>query len=455
VAKRRTGPLFRRARLRVPAIVTIAVLFAAGASMRVNSAPRQEPARTRIVPSDDKWFDGLTRRLRDLGAEGASVGRYRAMKPYHVIFRGNDGWLFHGLHDAWSCAAGTPALAPVIRTIDLSARVIRASGRPTVVALVPPKREIVGDALPPSLRRFLSCDVPFTDTLRGGLARVEGSIDLRRPLAAARSAAVPVWYRDDAHWTPRGAWELTSRAIAAFSPGLADDSDLRVTGRERRTGDIARVLGDREGELVPTWRIDRAGVTSSKTSVPQPPGPDGKTFMSWRHRTTAPAGTPMLRGRTTLFHDSFGKMVATQLASYADDLTAVHWGTTVRAITDAVQRSERVVMEFISPFAVGSFTGDAARTPEALAVALRSDLPTRGVLLDVGPIDGREGDKLLLTQAPVGAIEIRTPGSTWRALELTPTDTSGWRATRLPRARTQIRSLIPLSAQLVELQNAS
>lgn len=439
-----------RPRRRVIWVVVACLAVGAAASARMDRSP-EAPAAARTTQAearDRAWFDHITSRVDAYAGDTADIGVVHVERPHHMIFRGRDGWLFHGYHDAWSCGGQELQVAELVERVGLAARLLRTSGRDVVLSLVPPKREVMAAFLTPELERFLRCDSAFVDALRAGLTPMNGFIDLRPSLRDAERAGERVWYRDDAHWTPRGAWELTTRVLDAFAPRLAGTEHLRTSRPERRRGDIVRIMGTSVSEDVPRWTIDRPGVSTTRTIEKLPPVPDGTVYDIWRYRTKGPG---VLEGRTLMLQDSFGKVVAPQLAMYTRTLTAVHWGAAPRIIGAEAALAERVVLEFIAPFTVAGFSGGSARTPEALAAALRDDLPTRDVMLDIGPIALRAGDKVLLTQAPVGSAEIRASDGDWQTLALPVVRADGWRAAVLPYRRVELRSPFPLAAEVVEL----
>jgi hypothetical protein len=423
----------------------MALLLAAGSILatRLGSAGIREP-----------WLERLSRRVR---AEHIDAFVSRA----EVIFRGRDGWTFHALHDAWSCERPRheDLIQDSLADLALSVRIIRATGRPLLVALVPTKAEVYADRLGPRLERFLTCHAPFLARVRRAVRRTPGSLIVADAMAAARRAGDErLYYRDDTHWTPRGAWMLTRSIVNGFAPDLIEPDDLRDLGSITHVGDNVRTMGSARTEQVNDLRVLRGGATATLT---------GSEFLKPRERGSQPRRhwrtghdeRAKVMGGTTLFLiDSFGRAVARQLAPYTEELDEMHWlAPETSQLVEAVTGASRVVMQFISYFAVLAFRDVHPDLPLHLAVGLREELRSHTVELSTRPARvGSTGAHILVTRDPLDGLLVRRTDGDWTDIRVVATEPgarvgAGWRAAVLPDGPLEVRTRERVTARILEI----
>jgi len=113
------------------------------------------------------------------------------------------------------------------------------------------------------------CTDRLRAALRGGMATRTGStVDLWAPiLAHARTAAEPIYFDEDTHWTPTGALDAARSLVESLDAGLWSDDEVTVEGTRLYPMDLARVLGDPQAVPIPNYVI-RPTMTVTRATIP-------------------------------------------------------------------------------------------------------------------------------------------------------------------------------------------
>jgi alginate O-acetyltransferase complex protein AlgJ len=176
--------------------------------------------------------------FRDTGIElfgSLSWALFEEGRPGVVV--GNEGWLFS--REEYETDAGSPArTAAAVEAIVGVARLLSARGVALVVALVPPKALVSGEAV-----RFPLPDEPRERTERARSALLAAGIAV--PDLAAALAPRTSFLTNDTHWTSAGALRAAA-AVAEAADGLLDLPETRFTAEPQpatdHAGDLMRYV---------------------------------------------------------------------------------------------------------------------------------------------------------------------------------------------------------------------
>jgi hypothetical protein len=240
-------------------------------------------------------------------------------RDHTLFYRGEGGGDGHTLDDLrGEVPFSADAMARIRSELERRAVLARSWGGRYMVAVVPNKEAVLVDLLP---RRWAPPPGAVTRTAQLTQAiPAEVLLDLRPALIEARAAHpdLPVFLRQDSHWTTWGA----AVACAAIRARL-DNGPLRLdprgwstatTAPGGRDGDLATLLA-RDGSTYPTPG-ELSTIAPSKPPEPtyvSPFGHDltvGGLVASWDQaylrRTYADLAAPATAGTLVVLHDSFG-----------------------------------------------------------------------------------------------------------------------------------------------------
>ncbi len=257
---------------------------------------------------------------------------------------GLDDYLF--ITQDWTVACQHDGEAgQVAATVAEVTKVLRDSGRPTVLAIGPNKSTVMTQEVPASGVPQRACAERSAAAYWDALTRDGGPsvMDLRAPLRQASRDEQTYW-RLDTHWSPTAGTVWAQELARTFQPSL-----LLGLGSERGTyrleGDLSRDLGRPETEEVSALSTTSEGVTVRTL-------PERSTGLRnvVRHTVTdvAPGGR-VVPGRTVFVGDSFTAIAVQQLAPLFEEAVFV-WavpGDPLQPVLDELQDADRVVLESV------------------------------------------------------------------------------------------------------------
>jgi hypothetical protein len=275
---------------------------------------------------------------------------------------------------------GTPfdptAVDQRVRAFEQTAQ---RSGKDAIFVVAPDKSSVLRDKLGWAADALMSCADPVREQTqeRWGDDRL-GPVVTLWPQFDAAEAAEPgrVWQAGDSHWSYQGAMIFTREVLDRLVVrGVAPEQLRGAPGAQQHAdrpmpGDLYRLLGFTREDEVANWVVRREGVTVETTAVPRGLGRTQRT-----HTTVAPAGTPMVPGRTLVVYDSFFYLAEAQLAPYFTELTTLHWDDFLsmarsgqvpefdRVIFQTVQRSwpQRIVEQLPEPAITATLNAELSK----------------------------------------------------------------------------------------------
>lgn len=211
--------------------------LASGAAPRPSSFTPAEWLDGQATASIDRAYDEALP-FRDTGIElfgSLSWALFEEGRPGVVV--GEYGWLFS--REEYETDAGSPARTEAaVEAIAGVARLLSARGVALVVALVPPKALVGGEAV-----RFPLPDEPRDRTERARAALIAAGVAV--PDLAAALAPSTSFLSNDTHWTSAGAL-LAAAAVAEAAAGLVDLPDTPFTAQSQpvteHVGDLMRYV---------------------------------------------------------------------------------------------------------------------------------------------------------------------------------------------------------------------
>jgi len=315
----------------------VVIIFAAGIGLpaaqqlsdilpRVEVVDNRALARFPPLPADAAALQRFPDRFEawfadHMGLRGVLVTGYRFLtdavlgSPDRVIL-GRDDWLYlrRGVRADietvplvrdW-CGRFPFSAAELerwVETLTANRRWLAARGIDYLFVVPPNKMTVLPGHLPerftcrPGTRRL--------EQLRQALSRRSGieMVDLTRPLRRAAAAGVPVWYRTDTHWTPRGVaagYGALIERIRALRPAAGRIRDFEVGRRGRVLGDLGRMV-HRE-DIVPdvNWSVRPDSARSRRAPTPFPDQAD-----AYGRRSSARAIDDPALPAAMVFHDSY------------------------------------------------------------------------------------------------------------------------------------------------------
>jgi SGNH hydrolase-like domain, acetyltransferase AlgX len=227
-----------------------------------------------------------------------------------------------------------------------------ANGKTITVAVAPDKSSI----LTGQLGRFGSALMSCSDRVREATQAQWGGnnrapvITMWDPMRAVEDTEPgQVYQHGDTHWTSRGAL-VFSRALMRQLVAQGE-APKTLAGQPRATrgadslddADLYRMMGTPRQEQVPVWLVSRPEVTVTAKRLSTASGQGMPIY-----HTEAPAGVPLVTGRTLVVRDSFFTRAEPQLAPFFSDLTVMHWADFITAADrNALPDFDRIVIETV------------------------------------------------------------------------------------------------------------
>jgi hypothetical protein len=292
----------------------------------------------------DRWIaDRFPGRNAAVGAHAAIDYGVLGGSTTPDVIVGKDGWLFTRTELEPTCAyTADEALA----ALDRAAAALAAK-RVELRLIVPPdKHSIYPEHVVPGSGLGGACSDDRRAAMERGMdARPELAIELWSRIGAAHAAdpSVPLYFRQDTHWTPLGAMIGTKSLVESLAPGTWDDAQMHIDGFANYDTDLSRLIGLPAKERVA--RIDvRPGVEVDRTTIPVNV-----------HLTSAediphyvvPKAAAAVEGRTLIVYDSFFRTNETRIAPWFRDSVWVHADDLKHfpQLAAELPRFDRVVLE--------------------------------------------------------------------------------------------------------------
>lgn len=355
------------------ALPTVLVSLGMTGEPDANSTPVEGVSASRIARLDsDELVTALDyleqeNPLRRLGVttDAALDLRVFGDSPNPRVALGSGAWLFLQQAVRQRCigAAGAEAAIDQLQTID---RVIRASGRASVLAIAPDKVSLATPYLGP-LRESARCAVENGRRLSAAIdPEMRSVIDLWKLEQASTDDMAKNYYLQDTHWNDTGSAVFVESIVDVLDASLARRSE-RVTGElTSKITDLSRLIGLDRAERSPRvgFRVPGAVVDVQQQDRAV-------------QRTEATAeGTQLISESTFFLHDSFGGLPRRQMPPFFERLTSyrVDWEPENLALPKNLDEADLIVALIVQRRAVrGLVDGHIA---PMFADALSDDLQT-------------------------------------------------------------------------------
>ncbi|MEV4758816.1 hypothetical protein AB0J86_27480 [Micromonospora sp. NPDC049559] len=331
---------------------------------------------------DDALKDRLTLRRKIIKAVGEAGYDGLGYSLNSKVYVGEDHVPF--LSEDFTKPCHTPFdAAQVDGRLRAFEQTARRSGKDVLFVVVPDKSSVLRDKLGWPADSLMVCADPVRERsqARWG-ADTTGPVVTMWPQFAAAERAEPgrVWQAGDSHWSYQGSMMFTREVLDRLVARGDAPAGLRgAPGAERRPdrrleGDLYRLMGMNRKDSVANWVVDREGVTVSTATTATTTGRGLRT-----RTTSAPAGTPMVPGRTLVVYDSFFYVAEQQMAPYFQQMIALHWDDFLpmaragqlpefdRVIFESAQRSwpQRTVDQLPEPAVTATLTAALSKPAAA------------------------------------------------------------------------------------------
>ena len=259
------------------------------------------------------------------------------------VTRGQGEWLFLTGSLRPRCDFGVEAL---LGQVDRAAAALSDVGVDFRYLVAPEKHAIYPEQLPDPLPAGTPCTDEQRPALREGLAGREGhTIGLWTELEALRESQpdLPLYYAQDAHWSPHGAIVAIRKLVESLAPGTWQPDEVTVGGIREHNSDLARLMGQPRVEVVPGIAV-RPGVEATRTVIV----PGGAIIPSREIvRYTVATDRPVVPGRTLIVYDSYFQVAMGYLAPWLEESVWVHHGDLFNdpTIAEALPPFDNVVFQ--------------------------------------------------------------------------------------------------------------
>jgi hypothetical protein len=269
----------------------------------------------------DRWIaDRFPGRNAAVGAHAAIDYGVLGGSTTPDVIVGKDGWLFTRTELEPTCSF---TAEQTLAALDRAAADLAAHHIDLRLIVPPDKHAIYPEEVVPGSGLGQACSDDRRSAMRDGMqARPGLAIELWSRISAAHLAdpSVPLYFRQDTHWTPLGAMIGTKSLVESLSPGTWDDAEMPIDGFARYDTDLSRLIGLPQKERVA--KIDvRPGVdvkrTTIETSVHLTSAKDIPHY-------TVPKSAPAVEGRTLIIYDSFFRTNESRIAPWFRDSVWVH-----------------------------------------------------------------------------------------------------------------------------------
>ncbi len=238
------------------------------------------------------------------------------------VVRGRGDWLFLRGEMEPQCDFTAVQL---LDQLDRAAAGLAASGRAFRYVVAPDKHGIYPDRVLPDPAAAAPCSDAQRANLRAGMiARPTAAVELWTATLAARAADpnAPLYYVQDEHWTPLGAVPGIKALVESLAPGVWRDAEATVSGTERHTADLSRLIGLPRDEIIPRV-VMRPGVTVDRRLLETPVHVEHARDIPW---FTVRGTSRVVPGRTLFVYDSFYGTVMPRIAPWFEESVWVHQG---------------------------------------------------------------------------------------------------------------------------------
>ena len=333
----------------IPAIALSAGIRSADIENRNLAQP---PALRAEALADPGFYAALDEFISDAFPFRAAAVRTMARLDYRVlggstnpkVTVGEGEWLFLTEELRPRCELGAEEL---LARVDRVAAALEAAGLEFRYVVAPDKHAIYPEKLG-DLAIGTPCTDLARDALRAGMrARPGRAVELWTDLLAAHAAGppVPLYYEQDAHWTPHGALPGMEALVESLAPGTWDDAEVVIARVHLRNSDLATLIGLPRVEETPLIRM-RLGVGVKVDKAVIEPGVEitNTRDIPWYTVTT---DQPTVPGRTLFVYDSFYANIAGHLVPWFEESVWVHRGDLFDfpAIAGLLPRFDNVVFQ--------------------------------------------------------------------------------------------------------------
>jgi alginate O-acetyltransferase complex protein AlgJ len=239
--------------------------------------------------------------------------------PADQVLVGKDGWLYLAGELKRPCEHFIDFSVAMQRWKRLVS-IIRASGRPSVLAIAPDKASVQPEHLPDEYADKACQGAPRRAQWHV-LGRPDPRIAWLRPALLERMAATgrDMYVITDSHWNTAGSAELVRGALAGLGTDVRLlDQELQWRRSKPQPTDLANLLGQPRSVAAPRLAVVRA------------------------------AGAPTLPGQTLLIEDSYGQVAEDQFRPYAEHLRIETWPETPpEELIAAMREADTVILESV------------------------------------------------------------------------------------------------------------
>jgi hypothetical protein len=282
----------------------------------------------------DRWLaDRFPGRNQAVGAHAAIDYGVLGGSTTPDVIVGKDGWLFTRTELEPVCDfTADQALA----ALDRGVAGLAANGMEIRLIVPPDKHAIYPEQVVPDSGLGRACSDQRRPAMQAGMAaRSDHAVELWSLIAAAHAAdpAMPLYFRQDTHWTPLGAVIATKALVGSLAPGVWDDGQMPIEGFASYDTDLSRLIGLPAKERVPKLVV-RPGVTVERTAVPTTVDLQSARDIP-RYQVDPEAAA--VEGRTLVIYDSFFRTNEGRIAPWFRDSVWVH--------ADDLKRSPELVAD--------------------------------------------------------------------------------------------------------------
>jgi SGNH hydrolase-like domain, acetyltransferase AlgX len=292
----------------------------------------------------DRWLaDRFPGRNEAVGAHAAiDYGVLGGSTTPNVIV-GRDGWLFTRTELEPVCRFTAD---DVLAALDRSAVGLAQRGMDLRLIVPPDKHAIYPEHVVRGSGLGEACSDDRRSAMQVGMATRPGlTIELWTTIAARRAADpdMPLYFKQDTHWTPLGAEIATKALVESLAPGVWDDAQMPIDGFANYETDLSRLIGLPAKERVPRLVV-RPGVEMKRTVVSTEV--DLKSARDIGHYVVDRAATAV-EGRTLIIYDSFFRTNERRIAPWFRDSVWVHANDLERSpeLVADLPTFDRVVVE--------------------------------------------------------------------------------------------------------------
>lgn len=365
--------------------VFIALLLAPGASLLLGF--RAQPFEGRTIPEfpvpslqrivDPSFYASFDEALiaqnplREISVKVNARLNYRLFGDVdsREVFSGTNGWLFYYETIYGDCQSAGELNAQFDNLSKLT-ETLRRHDKPYIFTITPDKVAIFPENLTEIGRETGACRAKNRALLQDAVRALDISyFDSWLAMRALReSDTVPVYVKDETHWTQYGAAEFIRFIVQTFEPSLRTDQ-IEEIGQETILPDLGRMSGLYLPRSMPTVRFVREG-NQLRASESIDHGGPGRPYVLNTSNTT---GAPLSEKRVFVLHDSFMYVGWDQLSQYFSNAIFMHWtAVTPERFAEFAQASDVIVIQSVERETVNRLATHFS--DEAFLIALEKQL---------------------------------------------------------------------------------